>query len=501
MAQQLTELKSRLAEVSDLDKAAQVLEWDQETYMPPGGAATRAQQLATLKRLAHELFISDELGKRLDRAEQTVAGLDPDSDDVRLVRVTVRDYERRRRVPAELVGELARTTAEAHAAWVQARAESKFPLFAPHLQRILDLKRRWVDCFQPVDDPYDPLLDEHEPGMKTAQVRKVFADLKAELVPLVQAIGQRADAVDDSVLRREYDEQAQWDFGLQVIRRFGFDAARGRQDRSVHPFTVSFSTGDVRITTRIDRHFLSSALFGTLHECGHALYNQGVRPEFDRSPLGEGASYGVHESQSRLWENVVGRSREFWTYFFPHLKRAFPVQLRGVDVEAFYRAINRVAPSPIRVEADEVTYNLHIMLRFDLEQELLRGQLKVEDLPQAWNARMQADLGVTPTNDAQGVLQDIHWSSGYLGYFPTYTLGNLLSVQFFETVKRDIPSLMARIARGEVTSLHTWLRQRVYAHGRKFAPDELVQRVTGRSLDAEPYLRYLRTKYSELYGL
>jgi carboxypeptidase Taq len=302
-------------------------------------------------------------------------------------------------------------------------------------------------------------------------------------------------------LHKAYDEQQQWDFGVEVIKDIGFDFTRGRQDKSVHPFTTSFSINDVRLTTRIDRLYLPTALFGTLHECGHGLYEQSIDLGLERTSLADGASLGVHESQSRLWENLVGRSREFWSHYFPRLRAFFPDQLAGVNLETFYRAINRVEPSLIRVEADEVTYNMHIMLRFELENEMLEGRVRIADLPDAWNAKLEKYLGIVPPNDAKGVLQDVHWSGGALGYFPTYSLGNLISVQLFDKAKADMPSLLDQIATGQYGELLNWLRQNVHRHGRKYSPPELVKRVTGADLTATNYVAYIKTKFSEIYGL
>jgi carboxypeptidase Taq len=338
--------------------------------------------------------------------------------------------------------------------------------------------------------------------MKTADVNAVFEILKAEMIPLVQAIAQQIDKVDDSVLHRTYTETAQWDFGLIPLKAIGYDLNRGRQDRSAHPFTTSFSVNDVRITTRVHENFLPSALFGTLHEGGHALYEQGSQAELEGTLLAGGTSLGVHESQSRLWENVVGRSRPFWQFYYPRLQEFFPEQLADIELEQFYRAINRVKPTYIRVEADEVTYNLHIFLRFELEQALVTQQLSVADLPEAWNAKMEQYLGLTPPDDAQGVLQDIHWSGGMIGYFPTYTLGNVLSLQFYSQTLNDIPDLPEQFSRGEFGPLLSWFRSQIHQHGRKFTATELIKRVTGDdTIRAEPYLQYVKKKYTEIYGL
>lgn len=495
----LEQLKERLAVVNDLNGAASLLGWDQQTYMPPGGAAARSEQLATLGRLAHEALISDEIGELLEGASAELTGSSSDSDESCLVRVVRRDYEKARKVPPALVAEIARATSLGMEVWVQARKDSNFAFFQPALQRILDLERDRARCLGFEESLYDALLDQYEPGMKRSELVRIFSELKAGLVPLVQSISERLDRVDDHVLRKTYPEAAQWGFSLEAARRLGYDFQRGRQDKSVHPFTTSFSINDVRITTRVDEQFLPTALFGTLHECGHALYEQGINQNLERSPLASGASLGVHESQSRLWENLVGRSRGFWKFFLPRLKQAFPQNLQDVSLESFYCSINRVEPSLIRVEADEVTYNLHILLRFELESELVEGRLSLADLPEAWNAGMKMLLSVVPQNDAEGVLQDVHWSNGLIGYFPTYSLGNLLSVQLFEKAQTAIPALAAQIENGDFASLLGWLRTSVHQHGRKFLPSQLIQIATGEPLRAAPYLHYLREKYSEIY--
>ena len=501
MEEKLQELKIRLGEIKDLQAAANVLEWDQMTYMPPGGTAARAEQLATLRKMAHALFVSDEIGHLLEELQAETADLDYDSDEACLVRVTARDYERERKIPDWLVAEMAKATALAHEAWVQARAESNYPHFQPHLQKIVDLNIQMAEALGYEDRLYDALLDLFEPEMKTAQVARIFEELKAELVPLVGAIAEKKDAVDDAILFRDYDEEKQWAFGLEVLRQIGFDFERGRQDKSAHPFTTSFSTNDVRLTTRVYRNQFKTALFGSIHEGGHALYEQALSPALERTPLRDGASMGVHESQSRLWENVVGRSRGFWTFYFPRLKEFFPDQLDGMDPETFYKAINKVEPSMIRVEADEVTYNLHIFLRFEIENDMLEGKVKLSDLPEAWNAKMKAYMGIVPANDAEGVLQDVHWSMGTIGYFPTYTLGNLLAVQFYNQALAEIPEISVQIERGEFDPLRTWLKERIHVHGKKFTPADLVKRVTGSKLSARPFVEYVRAKYGDIYGL
>ncbi len=493
----LRALRERLAPVSDLRAAAALLEWDQETYMPPGAAEARAHQLATLKRLAHEHLTSDAVGALLDALEAD--GLEDELDRA-LVRVARRDYDRATRLSADFVTRLATAKARALEAWKHARQDDDFARFAPHLREIVDLSIEQAEALGYDAHRYDALLDEYEPGATQAEVARLFAGLRAELVPIVQALGA-AEPPDDSALHRAFDPERQWYFGLEVARALGYDFARGRQDRSAHPFSTAFSSSDVRITTRIAPEFFPTGLFGTVHEVGHALYEQGLAPALARTPLADGTSLGVHESQSRLWENLVGRSRPFWRWAYPRLQQTFPAALGDVGEEAFYRAVNRVRPSLIRVEADEVTYNLHVMLRFELETALLSGGLAVGDVPEAWNAAMEDLLGLAPPSDADGCLQDIHWALGALGYFPTYTLGTLMSVQLFEAAERDLGPFDEAFARGEFGPLLGWLRERVHRWGRARSAAEIMEEATGGPLRAEPWLAYVREKFGAVYGV
>ncbi|GAC1320438.1 MAG: carboxypeptidase M32 [Chloroflexota bacterium] len=501
MGQHLEQLKERLADAHNLARAAAVLGWDQQTYMPPGGDTARAAQLATISRLAHSIFTADETGALLQQSSDEVANLAPDNDDAALVRVALRDYEQDRKIPGELVVEMRRHGALSHAVWVQAREEDNFERFAPCLEKTVELSRQWANHLGYQDRMYDALLDQYEPGMKTAQVEEIFNNLKSEIMPLLRAINERVGQVDDSVLHQPFDEARQETFGKMVAERFGYDFTRGRQDRTVHPFETTFSRDDVRITTRFDPNFLNPALFGTMHETGHALYEQGVGESLEGTLLARGTSLGVHESQSRMWENVVGRSRGFWKHFYPQLQDMFPQQLGSTDVDAFYRAINRVEPSFIRVEADEVTYNMHIMVRFEMELGLLEDRFSVAEAPGVWNDKMQDYLGVRPPNNTVGILQDIHWSGGMMGYFPTYSIGNILSIQFYDAAVRDRPDIAEDITRGQFDTLRDWLTDRVYRHGRKYQPNELVERATGEPIQARAYVAYLRKKYGEIYGV
>ncbi len=500
MNKKLKELKELLGEVSDLNGAQAVLGWDQQTYMPAGGSESRGEQLSTLANITHQKFTAPRIGELLDGLSRTASLQDPDADDARLVRVTMREYAKQTKVPSEWVAEFARITAVAQDAWIEARAENNFGKFQPFLEQIVDLRRRYVDFFAPYDHVYDPLLDDFEPGLTTKEVQHIFGRLREEQVKLIKEIGARPQ-VDDSFIMTKYDESKQWDFGVEVITRFGYDWQRGRQDKAAHPFTTTFGYGDTRITTRFLNDNGMSSLFSTMHECGHALYELGVSPKLRRSILFNGASMAIHESQSRMWENLVGRSREFWTFFYPRLQSLIPEHLANVPLDKFYRGINKVEPSLVRVEADEATYNLHIMLRLEIEIALMEGSLAVKDLPEVWNTKMQEYIGITPPNDTKGVLQDIHWSGGMFGYFPTYALGNLVSVQLWEKILEDIPALPSRIRAGEFSELLAWLKEKVHIHGAKYDPQEMVQKITGSKITPEPYLRYLKTKYSDIYNI
>ncbi len=498
MTDALDQLTDALAPIEDLKNAAEVLSWDQETFMPDGSAEARARQIATLRTLAHERFVTDEMGALLNRASDTLSGADATAEA--LVRVTQRDYTRARKIPSSLVSELSEASSRAQVAWQKARAADDFDAFAPHLQRLVELNVKKAEALGYEDEPYDALLDEYEPGMKTAEVASVFDALRADLVPIVDVLADQP-MPDDDFMRHGFAPDAQQAFGEQIIDDFGYDFERGRQDRSAHPFTTSFSINDVRLTTRFDEHYLPSGLFSTLHEAGHGLYEQGIGAALERTPLAEGTSLGMHESQSRLWENLVGRSHPFWSHYFPALRDAFPEAFADISLDAFYRAINRVEPSLIRVESDEVTYNLHIMLRFELERGLVQGTVSVDALPDHWREKMDEYLGVQPNSDAEGVLQDVHWSMGAIGYFPTYALGNLMSVQLFNQIRDDLPNLDTQIASGTFAPLLGWLREHIHRPGRMVQAPDLLKRVTGTTLDAAPWLRYIRDKYSALYGV
>ncbi|MBI4762807.1 MAG: carboxypeptidase M32 [Chloroflexota bacterium] len=500
MSEKLERLKTLLGEVADLGRASAVLGWDQQVNMPPGGGEARGQQLATLGKIAQEKFTSDEVGQLIEDLKAEFAGADPESDEAAMIRIAARNYDKAKRVPPEFVAEQAVVSSKAFEAWVEAKGKSDFSIFRPHLEKNLELVKRYISFFPPADHPYDVLLDDYEPGMKTAEVKAIFDVLRPQQVALIKAIAGKKQVKDD-FLYKKYNEKKLIDFGVNVITKFGYDWKRGRQDKAPHPFQTTFGWGDVRITTRFEEDNPLATLFSTLHESGHAMYEQGQNPAYERTPLFGGASLAIHESQSRMWENLVGRSLPFWEHFFPALKKTFPSQLDGVGVKAFYKAINKVEPSFIRVNADEATYNLHIMLRLELEIAMVEGALDIKDLPAIWNEKMREYLGITPPNDAKGVLQDVHWSYGSIGYFSTYALGNLVSAQLWERIRADIKDLDDQIRKGDFSALLGWLREKVHKHGQKYEPQVLVQKVTGSKITPEPYIRYLTQKYSEIYGL
>jgi carboxypeptidase Taq len=501
MEDKISELKRRLAEISHIDSAINLLGWDQQTYMPSGGAGARGDQIATLAQISQEKLVDPAMGQLLDDLRPYEERLSYDDDDAAMIRVGRRNYERSVKIPPALIGELANHQAQSFNAWVKARPANDFKAVIPFLEKTLDLSRQIANCFPGYESIADPLIDFSDFGMTARSVQKIFGDLRRELVPLVHAILSRPIA-DDSCLHGSFPEDQQLAFGSEVIKRFGFDLNHGRQDKAPHPFTTRFSIGDVRITTRIKINNLGEALFSSTHEAGHGMYEQGINQAYEATPLANGTSSGVHESQSRLWENLVGRSYPFWTYFYPRLQDIFPDQLCSVPLDIFYRAINKVDRSLIRTDADEVTYNLHVMLRFDFELALLEGKLAVRDLPEAWNARFKEDLGITPPQDREGVLQDIHWFGGIIGgAFQGYTLGNIMSAQFYAAALQAHPEIPTQIAQGNFEPLHQWLVDNIYQYGSKYTASDLLNRVTGKSIMIEPYINYLKQKYGPIYSL
>lgn len=501
MEDRLQELKSRLIEIGDLRYAASLLTWDQRTFMPPKGAESRARQVAMLQRLAHQKFMDPVLGRLLEELEPYEASLAYDSDEASLIRVTRRDYERETRVPADFQAEFDEHMAMSYHTWTHARPENDFERMVPILEKTLEYSRRYAEFFPEKDHLIDPLIAITDEGVTGADLRLLFGELCDALVPMVEEIAQRP-ALDDSYLYQHYPQEEQLRFGLDIVERFGYDLDRGREDLSAHPVTSASGLDDVRITTRVQDNNLKEALFGTLHEAGHAIYTQNIRRELESTPIGRGATYGVHESQSRFWENIVGRSRFFWEFAYPRLQRVFPEQLGEVPPDSFYRAINKVEPSLIRTAADEVTYSLHCAMRFELEMDLLEGRVEVRDLPEVWRERSLEGLGVAPEDDRDGVLQDMNWYSDRIGgLYQHYTLGNVMSAMWYEAAVDAHPEIPDEIRQGEFSTLRRWLSENIHTHGRKFTTSELVERVTGGELTTKPYLRYLEVKYGELYQL
>ncbi len=487
----------RLHELADINHAQGLLSWDQETYMPPRGAAMRARALGTLAGLYHERLTAPELVALV----ADLKGTELTGDAAVNVREIDRQQSRSLKLPKKLVVDLSQTESLGHEAWIEARQKSDFALFLPWLEKIVALRKEVAERVGYEGAMYNALLDEYEPYARAEQIAPIFAQLKAQLVPLVEQIAATGLYPARGVLDQAYPIEQQELFGRQVLADLGFDLEAGRLDLAVHPFCSGTSRDDVRLTTRYSADWLPGSLFGTIHEAGHGLYEQGLPADASGTPAGASVSLGIHESQSRLWENVVGRSKAFWTHYLPKLQALFPQQLRAVDLDAFYAAVNQVEPSLIRVEADEVTYNLHILLRFELECDLIEGQVAVAELPAAWNERMEQYLGIRPPNDGLGVLQDTHWSCGLLGYFPTYALGNLYAAQFSYQAHQDLPDLEAQIAQGALGPLKTWLNEKIHARGARATASELVEEVTGAQLSADYFIDYLWEKFGALYGL
>jgi carboxypeptidase Taq len=488
----LADLKNRLEQIESLGAVSSLLVWDQRTIMPPAGGWRRGAHLALLQQLAHEALIDPEVGRLIEELGPLEDSLDPDSDDAALIRLARRERGKAVRVPPELAAEMARAASESAPIWLEAKATSNFELFLPALERAVELRRRYIACFDPIDEPYDILLDDFEPETKSADVTRIFAEIKAELVPMIAELRERE--VDDSFLTGDFPVQSQVELGEEVVDLFGHRPGTWRIDPTEHPFASGAGIDDIRVTTHYYADSLES-LFSTMHEYGHGLYQHQIRRDIAHLPIGSSSSLGIHESQSRLWENLVGRGMPFWRFFYPRLQSYFPAQLGGVELDAFYAAINRVQPSLIRIRADEVTYGMHVILRFELEQDIVNGRVELSDLPRIWNERMFDYLGVEVPDDANGVLQDVHWSAGLIGYFSTYLLGTVMSVQLWEKTLEDVPDLEDQIERGEFGALRDWLGENVHASGRKYPPQETLRRAVGATIDAKPYLAYLKRKY------
>ncbi len=495
------ELMKSTVDLAVLSSTSAVLGWDERVNMTPGGVEGRAEQLATLARMEHKLLTSPRTGELLQQIEASDLVAQPYSDAAVNVRMIRRNFGRATKLPVELVEEMAKTASLGEAAWIEARKNSDYKSFQPWMTKQIDLKRHQAECYGYKEHVYDALLDDYEPLATTAQVRAIFDAFRPELIELIRKIGESGKTPPIDILQRRYPIDAQFNLGMIAARSIGFDTNHGRLDISVHPFCSSLGRGDVRMTTRYDEHEFGDAFFGVLHETGHAMYEQGLDGKHWGTPRGKAVSLGIHESQSRMWENLVGRSRSFWEYMFPKAKAVFPEALGDVKCDEFLFAVNAIRPSLIRVEADEATYNLHIMLRFDLEQQMLKGDLKAQDVPAAWNDRMKADFDITVPNDREGCLQDSHWAAGLWGYFPTYCLGNMYAAQFFETAAKELGDLDAMFAKGEFAPLLGWLRKNIHRQGMTYMPRDLCKHVTGGDLSPVPLLNYLKGKARDFYDV
>ncbi|MFB6258906.1 MAG: carboxypeptidase M32 [Flavobacteriales bacterium] len=497
MKQEYEALQKEMQRIADVQNAAALLMWDQETYMPAKGAAFRAQQLAALSGIAHDQFTAEEMGTRIERLDEENSLSSDQALNVKRIR---EDQEKASRYGTDFVQELSKAQSEAFQAWQQAKEKDDFERFAPELERIVDLKQKEANLLGYEDHPYDALLDNFEPGLKTQKLEKVMEELREGLDPLLHAI-HSCEVPDDSVMYGNYPTDRQWDQSMEILRTMGYDMEKGRQDLSTHPFTISFSPEDVRVTTRMKENDLHEAIWSSIHEGGHALYEQGLPIDTYGLPQSEACSLSVHESQARLWENIIGRGRPFWEYFHPRLQERFPEQLGATSLDAFYQAMNVVRPGLIRTNADELSYHFHIIIRFEIEKGLIEGSIEVKDVPDQWNEKVRRYLGIEVPSDAQGCLQDIHWAHGGIGYFPTYSLGSLMSAQFYDQACKELPELEKHIAKGELLPMREWLRERIHSHGRLERPEELCERVTGDSLDPQAFLNYAREKYGKLYSL
>jgi carboxypeptidase Taq len=501
MKDNIDKLKMILNEITDLESINSLLGWDQSTYMPQGGAPARGRQISLLAKIIQEKSISKELGTQIDNCEKILGELVPESDDAALIKIARRNYEKATKIPPTFLAKLTAHMFDGYQTWTVARQNNDFDLVRPILEKTLDLSRELANFFPGYDHIADPLIDFSDYGMKTNNVKEIFSALQNELVPLVKSITEKKSP-DNNFMFNSYPESLQIKLGERIIKSLGYDFSRGRQDKTPHPFMTKFSLSDVRITTRFNDNDLSDGLFSTIHEAGHAMYEQGINLSYEGLPLAGGTSSGIHESQSRLWENIVGRSREFWNVYLPEAKEIFPDQLKNVNLEQFYKGINKVSKSLIRVDADEVTYNLHVMIRFDLEIAMLEGKLSIKDLPDAWHGRYQSDLGMQAPTNVDGVMQDVHWYAGTIGgSFQGYTLGNIMSSQFYNAALKAHPSIPNDISIGNFQTLYGWMKDNIYTHGTKYTANELLQRATKSTLDIAPYINYLKTKFGDLYNL
>lgn len=493
------EFKNKLVEIRRLQSATSLLGWDQQVYMPPEGADERAKTIAALAGIIHQKFTSRELEKDLLTLRKKQSKLT--SKQKAIVREVWRDFSREKKLPQKFVEELAQAASAGYSIWKEARKKSDFKLFAPQLKKIVNLKRKEAEYVGYKNSPYDALIDVYEPGANSEEISIIFFELKSFLIPFIEKIKKSSVKINPKRIKGNFDIKRQVDISQTFIKKIGFDFEKGRLDETTHPFCTNFHPCDVRITTRFSKNDVMYCLSSVIHETGHALYEQGILPENFGTPLGESVSLGIHESQSRLWEKIIGQGRNFWAYFYPVLKKEFPNPFKEVSLDEFYRIINIVRPNFIRTESDEVTYNLHIILRFEIEKELIEGSINVADLPEIWNQKIEEYLGLKVKKDALGVLQDVHWSGGSFGYFPTYTLGNLYAAQFYAAAKHDIPGLEKKISLGRFSPLLGWLRKKIHMHGKFYTAEELVRNVTGENLSTKYFIDYLTKKYKDIYKL
>lgn len=500
----LKQLKKELKTVVDLYGVVNLMHWDMETYMPKGSGSARAAQIALLTSIAHERFIGDGIKGPLGELINLDSGVIKngiDSESKKLVTEIWKDFHRAAALPKEFVKEMSGAASLGQQAWIEARKKNDWNQFAPHLENIITLKQREIQYIGTKTTPYDTLLDAFEPEMTTADVNELFNSMKSDLITMVQKISKSGVDTHEHILFQHYDVNKQWSFTEQVLRDMGFDFNCGRQDKSTHPFTINFHPTDVRITTRVDENNFMYCLSSSIHEGGHALYEQGMDPRWYGTPFCEAISYGIHESQSRLWENLVGLSKPFWEYYFPKLQKIFPENLSLISADEFYLAVNTIKPGLIRTEADEITYNLHIMLRFEIEQLIINEGLEVNELPVLWNKKMEEYFDIIPETDTNGVLQDVHWSQGSFGYFPTYALGNLYNIIMYTKANEDLPNMKNDIREGNFLFLRNWLKDNIHVVGRRQTAKEIIKTISGKNLSAKPFIDYLKNKYSEIYTL
>lgn len=495
----IEKFKEELVEMTHIEAAIAVLSWDQEVFMPKKGIELRAKTISNLTGLLHEKFVSKEFEKIILAVKKLADKGKLNDEETCIFREIWRDFEKAKKLPTEFVRELSHICSKGQNVWAESRRKSDFKIFLPYLEKIIQLKRKEAQLVGYKKNPYDALLDDYEPYMTTEEVAVIFEDLKKFLVPFIKKIKKSKVKVNPDTLKGHFSAKKQIDFNRLVAEKIGFDFEAGRMDVSTHPFTTTFNAEDVRITTRYKDNDLLYSLMSTVHESGHAIYEQGIPAEHFGNPLGESISFGIHESQSRVWENIVGRGKPFWQYFYPVMQKKFPVPFAKIKFDDFYRAINSVQPSLIRTEADEVTYNLHIIMRFEIEKELLDGSIEAKDLPKIWNAKVREYFGLKVPSDALGVLQDVHWSGGSIGYFPTYTLGNLYASQFYAVAKKDISDLEDKFSRGQFLQFKEWLRKNIHIHGKLYSASELVEKVTGEKLNSQYFIDYIKNKYSEIY--